>query len=263
MRHAAAWLVAWALMAPAAAWSAPRDRREAEARKRCLAGDVQAGVALLDALYADTRNATYIYNQARCFQQNGRADEAIERFREYLRKARDVTPEDRRQVEAYITELELDRDARARAAPGEAVHVPAPSLPPLPPERAEVSRSAEPALDAELRTQPSLTPGGIAGIAVGATGLALIGGGVYFGLQARSLERSVQKRAQDELILDRDEERRGQRAVVYQWIGYGAGAAAVIAGAFTYALTTPANHDRVAVAPLLGDGFGAVVRAGF
>jgi hypothetical protein len=260
-------LVAALVVGAGAAQAAPRDPRESEARKRCLSGDVLSGVEILSDLYLETSNATYIYNQARCFQQNGRADDAIARFREYLRKAQDVTADDRKQVEAYIKELEMDRDARARAATApadEPVRVPAPSLPPLSPE--QESASAPPAADVTATAAPpaGTNPLRVAALVVGAAGVALVGGGVYFGLQARSLERSVEERARQDLVLDRDQQRRGEKAVVYQWVGYSVGAAAILGGITAYALSgQPERREhRVAVAPLPG-GFAAVIRRGF
>ena len=99
------------------------DPREAKAREACLAGNPQAGVALLASLYVETRNATYVYNQARCYQQNGHNEQAASHFREYLRLDTSVSAEERAKVEGYIRELEV---THARPAA-----VPAPSLPQL------------------------------------------------------------------------------------------------------------------------------------
>jgi hypothetical protein len=82
------------------------DPRETAAREKCLAGDTQEGVALLANLYVETRDPTYVYNQARCFQQNGRNEQAAFRFREYLRLDQTVSVEERTKVEGYIRELE-------------------------------------------------------------------------------------------------------------------------------------------------------------
>src|SRR5262249_52537571 len=38
--------------------------------------------------------------------QNGKARDALTRFREYMRKARDLSPDDKALVEGYISELE-------------------------------------------------------------------------------------------------------------------------------------------------------------
>src|SRR5687768_17021374 len=62
------------------AGAAANDRREDEARKECLAGRTQRGIDLLAELFTETKDPNYIFNQARCFQQNSRPDEAIGRF---------------------------------------------------------------------------------------------------------------------------------------------------------------------------------------
>src|SRR5438045_2018932 len=120
-RRAAA-LVVMALGWPAAAQTA--DPREDQAKTACLGGRVQEGIDLLAQLYVATGDANYIYNQGRCLEQNGRPDEAIGRFQEYLRKGANLTAEDRADAERHIHECEQLRDrlrARAPAPPPAAV----------------------------------------------------------------------------------------------------------------------------------------------
>jgi hypothetical protein len=96
-----------ALVATAgAARAQDRDPRELEAKKACLGGRTDRGIELLAELYAETNDPTYIYNQGRCFQQSGRPREALTRFREYMRKAPNMAPDDKALVQGYITELE-------------------------------------------------------------------------------------------------------------------------------------------------------------
>jgi hypothetical protein len=74
---------------------------------------------------------TYLRNIARCHQNLGNADRAISSFREYLRKAHDLTPDQRKEIEGYIAEMEQLKQSRAgasTAAPAPAA--PAPSAPP-------------------------------------------------------------------------------------------------------------------------------------
>jgi hypothetical protein len=99
----------------ARAQTAPDDR-ETAAREACAAGRYQKGVELLAALFAQTGEAIYVYNQARCFEENNRLEEAIGRFREYVRKM-EGTPEAATEVppvEARIKALE-DRLSSQRA----------------------------------------------------------------------------------------------------------------------------------------------------
>ena len=53
-----------------------REAREREARKACFTGNVDRGVEILVDLYGETGHPNYIYNQARCFERNGKYDQA-------------------------------------------------------------------------------------------------------------------------------------------------------------------------------------------
>jgi hypothetical protein len=67
----------------------------------------------------DTDDPTYVYNQARCYQQNDRFEQALARFREYLRKKPDLAPADRAVVDAYIAECETRSGKTASPTPAE------------------------------------------------------------------------------------------------------------------------------------------------
>lgn len=99
--------------------------REVEAKKACLARHTNRGIELLAELYAETNDPTYIYNQARCFQQGGKAQEALVSFREYLRKARDLPADEKAQVQGYIAELEAQIKQASSPAPALAARPPA------------------------------------------------------------------------------------------------------------------------------------------
>ncbi len=132
---AIAWLAALllALFAARPARAQDRDQREIDAKKACLGGHPDKGIELLADLYTDTNDPTYIYNQGRCFEQNGRTTEAVTRFREYLRKATALSPDEHAQLQKHIDELETE--AKVGAGPG-AAPAPAPAtgaVPPAPP----------------------------------------------------------------------------------------------------------------------------------
>jgi hypothetical protein len=92
------------LVTSAAPGQDEKDPRETQAQKDCLTGKVESGVALLAELYANTSNANFIYNQARCYEQNARPADAINRFREYLRVAKNISAEDKADVDHHIDE---------------------------------------------------------------------------------------------------------------------------------------------------------------
>src|ERR1035437_1796518 len=61
-----------------------KQSQERAARKACLTGDYAKGVAILSDLFIEYRDATFLFNQGRCFEQNRRYEDAIARFEEYL-----------------------------------------------------------------------------------------------------------------------------------------------------------------------------------
>jgi hypothetical protein len=98
---AAAVVFSLAGIAPAAA--ASRSAREREARKACLNGDYAKGVSILSDLFVSTLDATYVFNQGRCFEQNRRYEDALGRFDEFLRVAAGkASAEDRDTAEKHI-----------------------------------------------------------------------------------------------------------------------------------------------------------------
>src|SRR5688572_31942564 len=89
-----------ALQAPVRAADETGD--DMRARTHFAAGEYKQALDIYARLYAETINPTYLRNIARCHQNLGDADKAISSFREYLRKARDLTPDQRAEIEGYI-----------------------------------------------------------------------------------------------------------------------------------------------------------------
>jgi hypothetical protein len=112
------------------------ESKERAARKACLLGDVAKGSEILADLYLDTKDPTHIYNQGRCFEQNGQNEPAILRFREYLRQAPHLPADDVAKVEKKIAELQ-EKDKSRTPGPLATPPVPVPVTPvanqPLPP----------------------------------------------------------------------------------------------------------------------------------
>ena len=122
LRAAFALLLALHVMlAPGRA--AADDGDEMKARTHFAAGEYKQALDIYARLYAETMHPTYLRNIARCHQNLGDADKAISSFREYLRKARDLTPDQRAEIEGYIAEMEQMKRAKASGPP------PAASLP--------------------------------------------------------------------------------------------------------------------------------------
>jgi len=88
------------------AMAASHQSQERTARKACLSGDYDKGVRILSSLFVDTGDTTYIFNQARCFEQNRRYQDAIGRFQEFLRVSKDLTAEERAMTDKHIADCQ-------------------------------------------------------------------------------------------------------------------------------------------------------------
>jgi hypothetical protein len=149
------------LLVPLDVMGKSTEAKDNAAKKACLTGDVEKGTAILADLYIQTGDPTFIYNQGRCFEQNGRNDQAILRFKEYLRKATRLSRAETDAVRKKIDELrEADYgEVKPTLAPtpSPAPAAPAPTAPPAPapvatipppvattPDPLGISRSAPP-----------------------------------------------------------------------------------------------------------------------
>jgi hypothetical protein len=214
-----------------------REQREAEARKACAAGRVESGIEVLAGLYTDFGHPNYIYNQARCYQQNGRTEQAISRFKEFLRAAPDASPEDRARVERFVHELEGERQP---ATPAVAPPPPAPPpstpestarpvTPPMSEREVAPAASVEVARPAPAAHQPSGTLR-TAGLTLGVVSAASIVAGVIASLEVRSLNNAVEGAHLKQFSTTTlpDQEKKAHRLETLQWVGYGVGAAAAV-----------------------------------
>ena len=235
----------------AAAQSADTEK---QAREYFAVGKYHEALEIYGRLYAETAHPTYLRNIGRCFQNLGEPDRAISSFREYLRQARNATPEQRAQVEGYIQEMEALKRSREAAVPA-----PAPAASAAPPPPAVVETAPAPA--------PEPVNGRRVGAYVAAGGaVAALAVGTVFGL------RAISKRKESDPLCpgDRCDERglsldhQAHSAAVVSDVAVGAGLLA--AGAAVYLFLTspdePARTSRVqwrlAVAPrAVGLGLGA------
>jgi hypothetical protein len=234
------------------------EAQETQAKRACDSGQVQEGVRLLTELLNQTNDGTYIFNLARCHQQNGQLDQALLLFRSYLRRA-DVDPAAAARAREYIAVLE-----RPRPAP------PAPS----PAMAAVPAADGRPALEASA-TAGARSPGRalrIGGLAAGGAGLASLAVGIYYARETHRLNeetRNAGDRPADWFI---EQNRKGERAERRQWLFLGAGATAVTAGGVLYYLGVRAqrkggSEDRTPVTQLvlapMPRGGAALVRGHF
>jgi hypothetical protein len=223
---------AWAAAPAPGSPGGDEDPRAVEARAACGSGQVERGVQLLSEYLASTKDTTALYNMGRCYQQNGLTDRALASFREYLRKAPDLTAADRREVDAHIAELEAHQQ-------------------PLP--QPEV-----PSAGGETTGRPGLRT---AGIVAGGAGVVALGAAVIFGLQVSSANDDLRK----EQPWTSWERRRseGVKAETLQWVFLGLGGAALAAGGVCYLLALPRpGEGRTALVPWLHGAGGGLALAG-
>jgi len=113
------WLLsifALALALGAARADAGGDQRELKAREDFAAGRYQQALDAFAKLYAETLHPTYLRNIGRCYQNLGDPDHAITSFREYLRKHKTITADERAEVDGFIAEMEALQKKKAGGA---------------------------------------------------------------------------------------------------------------------------------------------------
>jgi hypothetical protein len=117
--HWAALTVAAALTAALTSQiQAAPDKREMQAREDFAAGRYQDALDIFVKLYAEKLHPVYLRNIGRCYQNLGDADKAISAFREYLRKGKGISADERAEVDGYIKEMEdLAARKQGQAAP--------------------------------------------------------------------------------------------------------------------------------------------------
>lgn len=254
------------------------DAKKRAAKKACLTGDHAKGVALLAEIYVDTNNPIYIFNQGRCFQQNGMYEEAVLRFREYQRKNVDAggayDAEAEKQIAECLSLLEVQRaqEAKAReeaAAANAAAAGPGAGTGPPPPF------AGTPTVQGGPTAGP--TPGGGAAPAQGtswpvqkklgyaAAGLGALGLGVSLTayLMGRSyLDKSSRLGCSDAQCVGeaKDEYNRAQTAISVSNVA-GISGGVLLVGGLVLILTSP-SPQTVAVMPVVRPGLAQLALTG-
>jgi hypothetical protein len=238
-----------------------RDAREREARKACFTGDVDRGVEILVDLYGETGHPNYIFNQARCFERNGKYDQALLSYEDYLRKAKDLGEADRGQVEKSIAEL---RAKMATTAPSEAGGTAAPAL--LTPSLDGPEPGPGKPNDAGTPPARDVKPAGTGWPwqkTAGVVSLIAAGGGLALGVAGTVLHQSRSSDFNDRCTIDMGEPKalaefagtdcRGkydsvQASSRMMWIGYISGGALAAAGVTLLLLAPRADRTGPVVA---------------
>jgi hypothetical protein len=161
------------------------DPREMDARQAFAAGNYKEALDIYAKLYAEKLHPTYLRNIGRCYQNLGEPDRAISSFREYLRKAKGLSTDERSEVEGYIGEMEdLQRKQASAAQPQP---TPAPVAPPVAPSPAPAPQPALMLNQSALPPVAEPTPfykrawfwGVVSGVVVAATVGGLWAGGAF------------------------------------------------------------------------------------
>ena len=241
-----AFLLSFAWL-PLAQASSPKSNsanaRSKAAKIACAAGDFRKGVEILAVLYVDTNDATLIYNQGRCYEQNHQWASAIDRFREYLRKTPSISAQDAADTEKHIA------DCRAFQAEEERQTTPPPVVtsPPPPP----LLPPPQPLVGAPPVVLPPPPPqegvGSVLptfGIVVGSIGLAGVATGVVLNLKANQAADSGSESSQ-------------QSYKTASLVCYGVGGAGLVTGIVLYLVghkRARAGSGGIALAPLSTHG---------
>jgi hypothetical protein len=116
------------------------DPREIKAREDFAGGRYQEALDLFARLYAESLHPNYLRNIGRCYQNLDQPERAISSFRDYLRKAKDLSADERQEIEGYIKEMEdLKRQQEGRAAAAAQPATPTAPVVPLPASGSQVA----------------------------------------------------------------------------------------------------------------------------
>jgi hypothetical protein len=251
LRLAACFLLP--LLASTSAQAAGKESKERAARKACLSGNVDKGVAILSDLFVDSGDPNYIYNQARCYEQNHRWEDATSRFLEYLRKSPRLEEADKTEVQKHIADCQsyLGKPSPTQAPTAEPPKVimpapasgPPPSYPPSPTPSIQQAQASPASLHGSgLRTA------GIVALAVG--GAALITG-VVLNIKVNSMSSDLEQNWVPSTNSSREDYK------TFGWIGFGVGSACVAGGALLYYLgwrNGQSTRESVGLVPVVAGG---------
>jgi hypothetical protein len=253
------------LMIEPTARAQDRAAKERAARKACLSGSYVQGVDLLSDLFIDTKDPMYIFNQGRCFQQNNRYDEALGRFREYLRMAPNLSSEDRATTEKHIADCQAILEASGGAAAQPPAAQPSPAVVAPPPTGPVAAQKPAVALQDTAASRPESSGSGLrtAGVITAAIGGAALVAGVLLNLKANSIASDI---SPPNTYLRNEAANRADYETA-SWIGYGVGAAGIAGGTVLYLVgrsSSPGSSASATLVPSVSSrGVGALLQGAF
>jgi hypothetical protein len=123
-------VVAVSTLSPGGARAA-EDPREVTARTHFAKGEYRQALELFATLFAERNDPIYMRNIGRCHQKLGQPTHAIDAFREYLRRAPNLKPSEKQEIEGFIKEME-DLKASQALVPRSTTTPPAAAVEPPP-----------------------------------------------------------------------------------------------------------------------------------
>jgi hypothetical protein len=183
----------------------------------------------------------------------------LSRFKEFLRKSKGGPDEDVRDAQNYINEIEAEMQKQKERPPAKAA-----------PVATETAPTPAVQVSAPL---PEPKPGrGLryAGLSVGIFGAAALATGAVFSLLVNQTQRDVESQTKSGAVDSSAISGKlsdGSRYETLQWVSYGVGAAAAVAGGLLYWMGTSSDAPRPSsaqVSPLfMTNGAGASLHMAF
>ncbi|SRR5258706_11844240 len=208
-------------------------------------GHYEEAITEYELAYKLHDDPALLYNIAQAQRLAGHAEEALRLYRTYLRKV--PSARNREETEAKIVELQklIKQQTRTQTMPPNMPLAPAPEPPkkeaPAPPAPTPAPAPApapappvarQPAPDLSARPAPPRRRAvRIAGITVGAVGVAMLAGGIGASVAANSAGSDLTQDARAMRPFDSDKFQSGERAQAGATALYVLGAAAVVGGA--------------------------------
>lgn len=237
------------------------DARGKAAKKACILGDYKKGTEILSDLYIETNDITFVYNQARCLEQNHQWEASLDRFLEVQRKDPDLAASEKSELEQHIAECKSHLKEQDGLAPA-----PASSMAATPPAPAPTPAAAPTVEPDQVVTSAPRGPESdgsalrITGIALGVVGVAAVATGVVLASKTGTLSDELNKKYNQDKAATRDSYEK------WGWIGYGVGAAALVTGTTLFILGLRSGKaepsTNVSLLPVVTPSGGAVLLQG-
>jgi tetratricopeptide (TPR) repeat protein len=195
------------------------------------------------AAYQVIDDPALLYNIAQAHRLAGHSADALRFYRVYLAKS--TNADNRDEVQTKIEELQklVDQERKTQSLPPAGAKQPTRTAEPAPASTSSAAPTA-----ATVESAPSGRGKQIAGIAVGAAGVALVATGIAFGVLAK---KTGDELTADDVAMrpfDPSKESRGQTDQIVEGVTLAIGGAAVVTGVVLIVLAQRSRHSTRALA---------------